>query len=391
MENHSNPNPIKEYYIAYFDILGYRQFFKEHPDKIENLLTEIHNAISKTKTTLTVPNNVDFFDLIGIDVEFNVKIFSDNIIICLERGENDFLNCVQDNYTERLRAIMFLSLISTIQRGFILDHELFVRGGATIGKLSFNDDYVFGDGLVEVVDIEEHTVYPRIEISKSFFSFIRNAISYTKEEFDRAVEIEKGIKNSVEVSQDDRQHFEKISNLYQPEYFIHMILDNLSYIYYDNKASVSYLYKMNIGDYFSSDCIMTVHDSLKSFSPNTYNEFNTLPNMSFNLSEILKKHKECVVEKINVYGNYNDIEPNSPNDAIQRERVLKKYVWAMAYHNDMFNKFCGNEYYIHSIANCDPRFMTLMINVVDPTQNIFYRVLNEQQEVKNDEREQQKS
>lgn len=385
MDNHSNPSPIKEYYIAYFDILGYREYFDKHSDKVVNLLTEIHNAISNIKDNLTVPKNIDFFDKIGVNVDFKVKIFSDNIIICLQRGENKFLECVQDNHTERLRALMFLSLVSTIQRGFVLDHKLFVRGGATIGKLSFNDDYVFGKGLVEVVDIEEHTVYPRIEISNTLFNFIRNAITYTKEDFDRAVEIEKNIKNNVEVSQDDKQHFDRISNLYQPEYYIHMILDNLSYIYYDNKASVSYLYKMNIGDYFRSDYIMNVVDSLKVFSPNTYNELNTSPNMSYNLCDILKRHKECVVEKINVYGNYNDIELNNPDKAIHRERILKKYAWALAYHNDIFNKFLGNKYYISSIANCDPRFMTLMINIVDPTRNTFNQAINEQNNSKNSE------
>lgn len=30
--------PIKEYYIAYFDLLGYKKFFQSYPDKVEDFL-----------------------------------------------------------------------------------------------------------------------------------------------------------------------------------------------------------------------------------------------------------------------------------------------------------------------------------------------------------------
>ena len=33
-----NPNPIKSYYIAYFDILGYKEFFQDNPDKVSSFL-----------------------------------------------------------------------------------------------------------------------------------------------------------------------------------------------------------------------------------------------------------------------------------------------------------------------------------------------------------------
>lgn len=40
---------IKEYYIAYFDLLGYKKFFESNPDKVENFLKNIHEAIHNTK------------------------------------------------------------------------------------------------------------------------------------------------------------------------------------------------------------------------------------------------------------------------------------------------------------------------------------------------------
>lgn len=383
MKNFSKPNPIKEYYIAYFDILGYRQFFKDHPEKVENLLNEIHNAIINTKKTLTVPNNVDLFNLTGINVDFKVKIFSDNVIICLERGKNNYLECIEDNHTERLRVLMFLDIISTIQRNFIVRHKLFLCGGVVIGEISFNDDYVFGEGLIEAVDIEEHTVYSRIEISNSLYDFAKKSISYSEEEFNKAIEIEKDIKNNVEVSQENKSFYERISKLYQPEHYIHWILYNRIYFCGDGKSSLSYLYNMNINDYFRPEDLLDIYNKLKQFSPNTYNELNSMQSTSLSINDILKIHMEYVVEKINTYGNYNDIELNNSADAIQRERILKKYAWAMKYHNDMCDKYNKKEYYINSIANCDKRFMLLMINVVELPQNMDYKIPIEPNDMNN--------
>ena len=44
----SEPNPIKEYYIAYFDILGYKEFFETQPEKVAGFLQIIHEAIQRT-------------------------------------------------------------------------------------------------------------------------------------------------------------------------------------------------------------------------------------------------------------------------------------------------------------------------------------------------------
>ena len=32
--------PLKKYYIAYFDVLGYKDFFKTQPDKVETFFGE---------------------------------------------------------------------------------------------------------------------------------------------------------------------------------------------------------------------------------------------------------------------------------------------------------------------------------------------------------------
>ena len=41
-QENQQAEPIKKYYIAYFDLLGYREFFQSYPDKVGNFLQVIH-------------------------------------------------------------------------------------------------------------------------------------------------------------------------------------------------------------------------------------------------------------------------------------------------------------------------------------------------------------
>lgn len=50
--NNQKPNQMTEYYIAYFDILGYQELFKETPEKVQDFLNTIHSAITKTKSSV---------------------------------------------------------------------------------------------------------------------------------------------------------------------------------------------------------------------------------------------------------------------------------------------------------------------------------------------------
>lgn len=352
MENNPNPSPIKEYYIAYFDILGYREYFDKHSDKVENFLEEIHNAITNVKTNLSKIGEVAFLkDVLKIDINFKIKIFSDNIIICLE--------CYENSYMERLRALFFIEIISEVQRCFVLEHNLVVRGGVTIGKISFNDDYIFGDGLIKVVDIEEKTVYPRITISDSYRNFIWNS-QYTINDIKQALEIHKKIQNNETVLQEDRDFHEKLC----PEMFILNSYLDIAYHCYDNSDCVSYLYKMNPLDYVKPYVIPRILDDLSKSSPDLSDELGkSLPNISSDIDEFLLRHKVCIEEKIKEYGNYQGVDQKV---AIQNERILKKYVWAMKYHNDMCCKYQKMNYHIDSVANCDAVFMLLKVNIIEP-------------------------
>lgn len=376
MEDHSKPNPIKKYYIAYFDILGYRKFFEKliknnQQEKAGIFLTEIHNAITNVKANLSQISGVTFFkEVLKIDIDFKIKIFSDNFIICFE--------CYERCYMERMRALYFIEIISEIQRYFILEHKLFVRGGLTIGEISFNDDYIFGNGLIEAVDIEEKTVYPRITISDSYRDFILD-MPYTIEDIKKGLEIHKKIQSKEIVPQEDLDFYDGIC----PEMFILNSYLNLTYHCYDNSNCVSYLYKMNPFDYVKPNAVLRILDNLRSFSTDLSNKLGySLPNISSDIDDLLAKHKVCIEEKIKEHGHYQDIDQNDQSAALQRERVLKKYVWAMKYHNDMCCKYQKMNYHIDSVANCDAVFMLLKVTIIEPQpQNISNETYNEQNDL----------
>lgn len=115
MQN-TTPNPIKEYYIAYFDILGYKAFFAETPEKANEFLNIVNSAISNTLSTINSANDSPLASQFA-NMHIQSKIFSDNVLLCIEVGE--------DETKETSRIISFMSMISAIQRGFITECGLF--------------------------------------------------------------------------------------------------------------------------------------------------------------------------------------------------------------------------------------------------------------------------
>lgn len=132
--------PIKEYYIAYFDLLGYKELFETQSDKVGTFLESIYKAIQNVKDYIQEAN-LSLFVGIMAQVSIKIKAFSDNILLCLETGTTRM---------EYPRILAFLAIVADVQRNFILQYDLFLRGGITIGILSFNDDFVFGQGLMQL-------------------------------------------------------------------------------------------------------------------------------------------------------------------------------------------------------------------------------------------------
>jgi hypothetical protein len=139
---------IKNYFIAYFDILGFENMVSQDNKKKDLiLLTMINDCISNSKEVITL------FNKTGNKTDIKFKVFSDNFVFCTEK-----------DYTS------LLSMIAILQSTF-LPYNIFIRGTLSYGKIYFNEEFIYGKGLIEAYKIEsEIAIYPRIIIDDTFIS-----------------------------------------------------------------------------------------------------------------------------------------------------------------------------------------------------------------------------
>ena len=345
---YNEPKDLKEYYICYFDILGYKDYLKNNPDKHVDFLRRINDAIDKTKKTFLLPNGFELFiEHYALNIE--IRIFSDNFLICLEKTD--------DVQYEKARITLFFLAIANIQRGMIVDYGLFVRGGICTGELSINPDYVFGNGLIKAVDIEENTKFPRIQIQDDFMKQYLYMRSYSEEQAELALQIEKKINDSKDLTEKETKEYADISMKVRLERIIIEIAKHVFYKGYDDVVSLSYMYKLPIEflEEFGDNSIMEMIGHLINTAT------DNKPSASASNDLFLHIHKEYIIERLKKYGNYDGITDLS--EAVEREKILKKYVWTMKYHNDMSDKYYLPEEHINTEANIDARTMLLRVVV----------------------------
>lgn len=358
--NIQRPNQIFEYYIAYFDVLGYQEFFKETPEKAQEFLNAINSAINKVLGSIQSFNESLLVSQFA-DSHIRSKIFSDNIFLCMETG--------RDILKEKLRLLLFMSVVSEIQRKFIMEYGLFLRGGLTIGTLSFNNDYIFGEGVIEAAEMEKSTVYPRIAVSEKVISFLEKIQLYSQEEADKAMSIENRSKSGEQISEDDSAFYQKMLYLVRQESFAYNICMNLLCKCADDVWCLSYLYCMDIRSYIPPEITLDmIKEFMKRILPEAYEE---LPEMFPNIDFILETHKSIIEKRLIKYSDYSQFSTYDIKKFESRERILKKYVWSMVYHNYMCERYNKAEYGIRSAGNCERRHMKLVIHVYDKNGNIL--------------------
>lgn len=142
-------NQLKNYYLAYFDILGYKSYFEDEKNDPYEFLLVIKDSFEDIKKGVNITQSLN-----QIDIKY--RVFSDN-----------FLFYVEDTYDELEVLVSFSYLISLIQRRLLEKYSLLIRGGITKGKFFVNDDLLFGKGLIDVYTLEnELAIYPRVIVDK---------------------------------------------------------------------------------------------------------------------------------------------------------------------------------------------------------------------------------
>lgn len=136
-----NKKDEKEYYIIYFDVLGYKQYFEEN-ESHQQLLQEIKGMLSDTINDITGYGRLN-------RKSTNIKAFSDNVIICVESVAN-------------FNAQLLGTFVANIQAKIFANYGLLIRGAYTKGKIYIDGDIVYGEGLIKAVEMESKAKYPRI-------------------------------------------------------------------------------------------------------------------------------------------------------------------------------------------------------------------------------------
>jgi len=141
---------IKKYYIAYIDILGYKNKVK---DNQQDVLDKVHSAFNFTKSRRHLFNALltSIFEE-SHKVEF--KIFSDNIVLYMDAEK-----------VTTQKIMFFLEQIKELQIGFLYQ-GFFLRGVVTKGDIAANEHFIFGQGLIDAYELEKKLKDPRIVIDQ---------------------------------------------------------------------------------------------------------------------------------------------------------------------------------------------------------------------------------
>ncbi len=347
----SSPNPIKDYYIAYFDILGYKNYFENHSDKVNEFQSMIHNSIHQANKLIDEVNHSLIAGNYG-NIQINMKIFSDCFLLCME---------TTDMPIEPVRILAFLQTIADIQLYFVNEYGLFVRGGIVMGQISFNDDYVFGKGVIDAVTKEGEAKYPRIVVDKKLVEKINICSQSVHNDDDRAVEIRKRYLANESITEDEINYYNQWFSRLQLNYAIKQATPRLIIQCPDDFYCLCYLVKVQLQDFINKQLAQIVMDRIEQVSP----EDSKLIHQPIpTIDQILFRHKEVVEERLKKYGSNADIPNGDIRKADEKEKTLRKYIWVMAFHNLVCGVYQKPEYIILARCNCDARFLKTTIEVL---------------------------
>lgn len=151
----------KQRYIAFIDILGFRDAVKK-AETDEILLEDIINALKNLtliksffEEKYTIIEDDRFSAITALWFKPNIQVFSDSIYISTPDLNDLGAYC----------ALIYNVLFS---------YGFFSRGGVTKGNSFESENIVFGQGLIEAYDLESKSAqYPRILISDKLVTEIQ--------------------------------------------------------------------------------------------------------------------------------------------------------------------------------------------------------------------------
>ena len=282
---------FSEYYVAYFDVLGYKEAFKKSKDISAKLIDAIEFSIKIMKEIVSIHNTTILGESTEKIPEIEYKVFSDNVLICYKETKDDL---------SALSLVSFLRLVATIQRVFFERPHLIVRGGITKGLLYLTDDFVGGKALIEAVELENNAVYPRIVVDDC----ILNELNLFK------------MKDELSKSVMEASCLDLLVKDTDGKYFLNYIMSYDAWIIFPKNSS-------------QLEPVGSFEELYKNCREGRQRKPIYKPECLKEVYVILQKHKKFVEEKVNEFSqsSNNDIEET------KRLNILKKYLWLVSFHN----------------------------------------------------------
>ena len=137
-------------------MLGYKAFFQEDDSDHEKFLKDILGTLDYVKS------RVDEYS--GFSSRIGLRVYSDNFLLYIKEEGQDIVH-------EDFNALMALvSVVALIQMKILAQYRILLRGGITKGEFYVNDNIIFGNGLIQAVEIEsQKAIYPRVVIDVDRF------------------------------------------------------------------------------------------------------------------------------------------------------------------------------------------------------------------------------
>lgn len=156
----------REHYVAFLDILGFKEHLKKN--SCEAMYSIFDVLRKRTHKQLNLNGvQIEAYDYI------KYTILSDSIIVYIDASIDDAFATLVD-------------VCSNLQRALAnRDEPILMRGGIAKGNLFFENDIIYGDGLVKAYLLESNLAkYPRIIFSGDTLTAGRSNTKYTFTELD---------------------------------------------------------------------------------------------------------------------------------------------------------------------------------------------------------------
>ena len=290
---------FSEYYVAYFDVLGYKEAFKKSEDVSAKLIDAIEFSIKIMKEIVSIHNTTILGESTEETPKIEYKIFSDNVLICYKETKEPLSG---------LSLVSFLRLVATIQRVFFERPHLIVRGGITKGPLYLTNDFVGGKAVIDAVELESTAVYPRIVVADC----ILNELDSFK------------MQNGLFKSMVDASCQDLLVKDVDDKTFLNYIMSYDAWIPFPKNGS-------------QIEPVGSFEELEKNIREGRQRKPIYKPECRNEVFVILKKHKDFVEEKVIKFSQSS----NDETEDAKRLKIQKKYLWMVSFHN----KICDHVLY----------------------------------------------